>query len=181
MQCPVDGTTLETHTVHSVSVEECPKCHGLWFEGGELRQAKDAEEPGANWLDFDLWSKHGEFSADWSSHKCPRCGKSMASLAYSSTGVTVDYCVDRHGVWLHKGEFEAILAALHEEALSKTLPEYVAASLQQARELITGQEGFISEWKDLATVTRLLEYRFLVENPKLAELLFALQATSPLR
>lgn len=181
MECPVDGTALETHIVHSVNAGECHQCHGLWLEQDDLRKAKDAEEPAINWLDFDLWSKHGDFAVVWSSRKCPQCGKNMAALAYGSTGVTVDYCVDRHGVWLDKGELEGILEALHKETLSKTFPEYLAASLEEAKEIITGDEGFISEWKDFATVTRLLQYRFLVENPKLAELLLALQATSPLR
>ena len=56
MQCPIDGTTLETHTIHSINIEECVQCRGLWFEEGELSKAKDESDPDLNWLDFDLWS-----------------------------------------------------------------------------------------------------------------------------
>jgi hypothetical protein len=61
------------------------------------------------------------------------------------------------------------------------LPEYVSAALTQGREVLTGGEGIASEWKDFASVVRLLEYRILAENPRLAEVLSALQASSPLR
>ena len=86
MECPIDGTTLETHTVHSINIEECVQCRGLWFEEGELRKAKDESDPDLNWLDFDLWSDQESFTADWSSRKCPQCGKNMATISYATFG-----------------------------------------------------------------------------------------------
>jgi hypothetical protein len=181
MECPVDGTTLETRTVHSINIEECVQCGGLWYEEGELRKAKDEEEPDLKWLDFDLWSDQESFAVDWSSRKCPQCEKNMAAISYAATGVTVDYCPDEHGIWLDKGEFQAIIEALEKEMMSKDISDYVAASLEEAKEIFAGDEGFVSEWKDFLTVTRLLQYRVLVENPKVAELLTALQTTSPFK
>jgi Zn-finger nucleic acid-binding protein len=181
MECPVDGTVLETHTFYSVSIEECRQCRGLWFEEDELRKTKDEAKPVLNWLDFDLWSNQDAFAVVGSSRRCPQCGKNMAVVSYASTGITVDYCVEGHGVWLQKGDFESIIDALHQETLTKNFSEYVAASLKEAKEIITGDEGFISEWKDFLTVTRLLQHRILADNPKFAELLFALQSSSPFR
>ena len=175
MECPIDQTGLETHFVHSVNVEECSQCRGLWFDADELRKAKDLSDPDLGWLDFDLWSDQESFTAVRSSRKCPRCRKSMATIAYAGTGVSVDFCIDRHGVWLDKGEFQAIVEALDEEVTSKSISDYVAASLREAKEIFAGDEGFVSEWKDFLAVTRLLQYRVLVENPKVAELLVALQ------
>jgi Zn-finger nucleic acid-binding protein len=105
----------------------------------------------------------------------------MLQIAYGDTGVTVDYCHDGHGIWLDKGEFEAIVAALETEVISTDASEYVRASLQEARELFAGEEGFVSEWRDFLTVTRLLQYRVLAEHPRLAELLVALQISNPLK
>jgi len=181
MECPIDGTTLETHTIQSINIEECVQCRGLWFEEGELRKSKDESDPDLNWLDFDLWSDQESFETDWSSRKCPHCGKNMATISYATTGVTVDFCVEGHGVWFDKGEFQAIIEALEKEIVSKDISDYVTASLEEAKEIITGDEGFISEWKDFLTVTRLLQYRVLAENPKVAELLIALQLTSPFK
>lgn len=181
MKCPVDGVSLEARIVDAGHVEECTKCRGLWFPKGELRKAKDSAKPDLNWLDFDLWSDHESFAVSWSSRLCPECGEEMATIAYSATRIAVDYCVAGHGVWLDKGELDAILAALDQEAQEKNVSEYIAASLKQAKELLLGREGFVSDWKDLRSVTRLLEYRILAENPKVAELLLALQTSSPFK
>ena len=181
MECPVDGTKLEAHPINSIHVGECDRCKGLWFEQAELHKALEESGPGLDWLDFDLWSDHGSFEADWSTRKCPSCGKNMATISYADTEVTVDFCVVGHGIWLDKGEFQAIIAALQEELASKDISDYVAASLEEAKEVFVGDEGFASEWKDFMQVTRLLQYRVLVENPKVAELLVALQASSPFR
>ena len=80
MECPIDGTTLETRTVHSVLIEECLECRGLWFQEGELRKAKDESVTNLNWLDFDLWSDQELFGTEWSSRKCPQCQKNMATI-----------------------------------------------------------------------------------------------------
>ena len=36
MRCPKCGTRLNSHTLHDVSVDECPSCHGVWLDAGEL-------------------------------------------------------------------------------------------------------------------------------------------------
>jgi Zn-finger nucleic acid-binding protein len=179
MKCPVDGTTLSKHSLHSVEIEECQQCRGLWFERGELRRAKDLAEPDIEWLDFDLWSDQDALEVSLSSHKCPLCGKNMAAILYANTGVTVDYCVEEHGVWLEEREFETIIESLKTELLSKSPPDYISASLEEAKEIITGDEGFISEWKDFLTVTRFLQYRVLIGNTKIAKALIALQTSTP--
>jgi len=181
MECPIDGTTLETHTIHSINIEECAQCRGLWFGEGELRKAKDESEPDLNWLDFDLWSNQTFFQVDWSSRKCPICGKNMATISYAETGVKVEYCTEEHGIWLDKGEFQAIIEALEAEVVSKNVSGYAKASLEEAKEVFVGNEGFASEWKDFLTVSRLLQYRVLAENPKLAELITVLQRTTPFK
>lgn len=181
MECPVDGTTLETHTISTVKVEECVECKGIWFEGDELRKALEASDPDLGWLDFDLWSDQDSFTADWSSRKCPQCGKTMASISYAATGVKIDYCTLGHGIWLDKGEFAAIIEALDKEIVSKDVSDYVSSSVEEAKEIFVGDKGFVSEWKDFLTVTRLLQYRVLAENPKVAELLSALQTSTPFK
>ena len=59
MQCPVDGTTLAMAERHSVEIDYCPDCRGVWLDRGELdriidhataefgrpgREASDAEQ-----------------------------------------------------------------------------------------------------------------------------------------
>jgi hypothetical protein len=93
--------------------------------------------------------------------------------------VAIDTCVDEHGIWLDKGEFEAIIDSLKDEMLTMDTPAYIAASLEEAVEILSGDEGLISEWKDFGAVTRMLQLRILVDNPWLAKLLIALPGSLP--
>jgi Zn-finger nucleic acid-binding protein len=174
MICPFDGSALEKFEVDSVEVEKCPQCQGLWFAKGEMRQAEEAEGLDENWSDFDLWSDHDAYRAEESSRKCPVCTQNMATISYGPTEVKVDYCLEGHGLWLDHGEFESIINSLRTELLSKSLPEYVSLSLDEAKEIFTGDKGPIHEWKDFKTVYSLLKYRILVDNPKLMDYLITL-------
>ena len=52
MRCPKCGTPLQQHTLNGVSVDECPACHGMWFDQGELQELGRREDEGwiARWL-----------------------------------------------------------------------------------------------------------------------------------
>lgn len=34
--CPADGQALSQLTVMNVQIDQCPKCHGVWLDAGEL-------------------------------------------------------------------------------------------------------------------------------------------------
>ena len=38
MKCPKCGFGLLTVTIHSVELDQCPNCHGIWFDAGEAEQ-----------------------------------------------------------------------------------------------------------------------------------------------
>ena len=52
MRCPKCGTRLSSHTLHDVSLDECPSCHGVWLDAGELEALGRWENAGwvARWL-----------------------------------------------------------------------------------------------------------------------------------
>jgi len=52
MDCPRCGIPLNSHTLHDVSVDECPNCHGMWLDAGELEALARWENAGwvARWL-----------------------------------------------------------------------------------------------------------------------------------
>jgi Zn-finger nucleic acid-binding protein len=174
MNCPVDGTSLEQYTLDAVEVEKCPECQGFWFTRSDIRQVEEAEGVDEGWMGFDLWSDQDAFEAQKSLRKCPVCNQQMATILYGHSEVKIDYCVAEHGVWLDQGEFESIIDSLQEELLSKSLPEYVSLSLEEAKEIFTGAKGPIQEWQDFKTIYRLMEYRILVDNPRLKGILIGL-------
>lgn len=55
-RCPKCGTRLQSHTLHDISIEECPRCHGMWLDQGELQELGRREDEGwiARWLRLEF-------------------------------------------------------------------------------------------------------------------------------
>jgi len=179
MQCPKCNNPMEKQKIESVEIDVCPHCAGVWFDQDELRKAKDYVEPDANWMDFEIWKHEDRFKFSQRPVKCPKCNVDMVIINYDDTDVEIDYCPQCRGTWLDEGEFKNIVDALDAELAHKNMSEYVKDSLEEAKEIITGPESFISEWKDFMTVLRMLQYRFFVEHPKLQDTVIAIQKAFP--
>lgn len=162
---------MKKAVVSTIEVDECPQCKGLWFDDRELELAKDNTDRDLAWMDFEIWKHPEHFTVGERPLRCPGCRGRMVGLQYAGTGVTVDTCVACRGVWVEKGEFENIVTALTHELATKSSADYVRASLHEARELFTGPESLVSEWRDLRAVLRLLQLRFFVDHPKLLALI----------
>ena len=181
MNCPCCSTELKSKMIEDIQVDECPDCKGTWFEEGQLRQAKDLSDSDLNWIDFEIWKHQDKASARSKDIACPHCRKTLVTIDYGDTGVEIDYCPQCKGIWLDKGEFKKIIEALTEELLTKSFSDYIKASIEEAKEIVTGQESFLSEWKDFVTVCRMMKYRLFVENPKLLQTAIAIQKANPLK
>ena len=181
MNCPTCEAPLEQRDLSGVIVDECIRCRGVWFDRDELRRAKDEAEPDANWLDFEAWKHTDSVHGEAAGMNCPSCQTPLLALTYGDTAMEIDHCPGCWGTWLDRGRFEAIVDALEQQLDSTPAADYVRATLHEARALLTGPETIGSEWHDLATVLRLLEYRFLVDNPRVAAALAEFQRTSPFR
>ena len=179
--CPKCNSELKLKNIGPVQVDECEKCKGIWFDKEELRQAKDSTDSDLNWMDFDIWKHADKFKAKESSLKCPVCKTTTHQIHYRQTPIEIDCCSKCHGTWLDKDEFEKIIEALNEELLTKSFKEYISSSIKEAKEIVTGPESFISEWKDFATVLRLMQYRLFVEKPKLLNTVINIQKINPLQ
>ena len=181
MKCPECGLNMDYRDTLKVRLNECTRCKGIWFDHGELDTIKDEIEPDLRWMDFDLWKKEGDFRLTVRPRKCPKCLRTdLRGLHYETADVTIHYCPACEGIWLQGGDFHKIVLALLKEADRKNLADYFKESLKEASEIISRPERFISEWRDLKAVMRLLKYRFFVENPKIKDILVGLQKTLPL-
>lgn len=179
MQCPKCNNPMEMQKIEGVEIDVCSHCAGMWFDQDELRKAKDQAEPDANWMDFEIWKHADRFKFSQRPVKCPKCNVDMVLINYGDTTVEIDYCPQCRGTWLDEGEFNNIIDALDSELAHKGISNYVKSSLEEAREIITGPESFISEWKDFMTVLRMFQDRFFVENPKLQDTVIAIQKAFP--
>ena len=179
--CPRCAVPLAATVLQQVPVARCPQCRGLWFEAHALHAARDAADPDLAFLEVELWSDAEQFRHAPRSGRCPTGDGSLHALEYGHTGVTVDYCDACFGVWLDQAEFERIVTALEHEVDRLPAPEYLRAALHEARQLLTGPQPLLEEWRALRTVLKLLEYRVLSEHPGLHQRLLALQASNPFR
>ncbi len=179
--CPRCKIQLTPKVIGPVEVDECEQCNGVWFDKDELRQAKDITDSDLNWMDFEIWKHEDRFKAKTSGINCPVCKTQNQTIDYGATAVEVDYCPSCRGVWLDENEFKKIIESLEQELVSKSFSEYINCSIEEAKEIITGPESFMSEWKDFVTVLRMMQYRMFVENPKLLDTITAVQKANPLK
>jgi Zn-finger nucleic acid-binding protein len=101
IDCPRDWTKMEQKEVEilgpNVTIDECPKCHGIYLDSGELKKLiKDKK------LSDYLTKSIGTQTK--SQLVCPRCGGLM-DTEYADD-IEVDVCLTCHGVWLDPGELE---------------------------------------------------------------------------
>ena len=179
--CPKCKTDLTLKKIGPVQADECKTCKGIWFDQDELRRSKDTTDPDLNWMDFEIWKHGADFKAKPSQIACPNCKTATAAIDYANTNAEIDYCPVCEGIWLDAGEFEKIIRSLEQELTKKSFNDYVKASLTEAKEILTGPESLMSEWKDFATVLRLMHYRMFVENPKLLYTVVTAQKINPLK
>jgi Zn-finger nucleic acid-binding protein len=177
MDCPKCTHALAARDLGPVRIDECPGCRGIWFDADELRRAKDHSQPDASWLDFEVWNRSDQVRASAASLRCPACGVPLVALRYGDSEVEIDHCPGCRGTWLDRDEFRKIVDGLAKELDTRSTADYVRAAVAEAREILTGPEGVVSEWRDFGTVLRLLQYRFLVENPRAAAAIAEAQRT----
>ena len=181
MKCPCCKLKFEKKMIKNIEVDECEKCKGIWFEDDELRKTKDSTDEDLNWMDFEIWKHEDQFKTKSRNRPCPQCNKILVTINYADTDIEIDYCPTCKGTWLDKGEFKEIIEALTNELLTKPFSEYIKASIVEAKEIITGPESFISEWKDLSTVLRMMQYRLFVEKPQLLNTVISTQQANPIK
>jgi len=46
MRCPRCGGHMKHHQLHGVTVEQCPDCHGLFLDDGELHRLSHHQDAG---------------------------------------------------------------------------------------------------------------------------------------
>ncbi|MGE0494088.1 MAG: zf-TFIIB domain-containing protein [Vulcanimicrobiota bacterium] len=98
--CPSCNQAL---TPNSEGVFCCPGCHGMWLPN-ESFQAYLASEQVTPEMGGGGSAEH-TYSRSASSRHCPACEERMDNYEFAyQSGIWVDACPQRHGVWLDAGE-----------------------------------------------------------------------------
>ncbi len=99
MRCPVCREPLLTCEYEDIEADFCPACAGVWLDADELALLMGRESTKA-------FVSRGESRARETKRPCPRCRTRMDKRV--AEGVLVDTCPRGHGVWLDRGELEAL-------------------------------------------------------------------------
>jgi uncharacterized protein len=108
MNCPRCNIDLQTNIIKefnkSIEVDICPDCSGIWFDKGELAKLDKIVEP--TFIEIrKIPAKKDQFEK----LSCPSCSKTMLKSDHPrDSKVIMDYCAVCQGIWLDKGELDAI-------------------------------------------------------------------------
>jgi hypothetical protein len=168
--CPVDGTMLDLYSLAHVQFEGCPKCHGMWLDKDELRKLKNKINDGQlHWLNRQVDDVEA-VSSIASSRPCPKCPSTkLRSIIFGHSGVVIDSCPNCHGVWLDRGEFDAIVLFLRDVATNATTKEISQELREDLRKVVSGQgpEGRLAEVGDAAAAVEALANTVIFDHPSL--------------
>lgn len=90
-------------TALGLIIDSCPKCWGIWFDGGEMKGFLQSESLRRQFL-TDTKVTVGAGGGD---RDCPRCRQVMERPTVND--ITVDICRGCHGVWLDHGELNELV------------------------------------------------------------------------
>jgi len=180
LSCPVCHVALVPFAYHGVTIHECPRCQGKWFEGKELRAAIDNTDDELRWLDFQLFEeKENKYARSLGKLTCPRDSTTMLTVEYSRSKVQIDKCELCGGAWLSKTEFERIIKYLENLVVTETADQYARDALRELKEIGTHPSHAVSELRDFFAVARLLRLRWLAEHPLMVETMDAINRSYP--
>lgn len=110
MLCPNDRTEMHqvrtvAHYGQQISVDQCQKCGGIWFDESELFQAKLGEAERIEALDTGILCTASV--AECSELICPRDHTLMHRFADPCfpEDIILVRCPSCHGIWLNRGVF----------------------------------------------------------------------------
>jgi Zn-finger nucleic acid-binding protein len=110
MICPNENAEMHQVFVHShygqpISLEQCEKCGGIWFDESELYSVKIGEAEKTEGLNAALLQDSTEIKN--SKLVCPRDGAELHQFTdrYFPQSIILVRCPVCNGFWLNRGEF----------------------------------------------------------------------------
>jgi len=166
MECPNNHKApLQPMLFHEVEVDYCIECLGIWFDKDELAMAKNDKDKQLNWLDFDIWRDKKKFQVLRVNKRCPVCRVPFWEVSYDDSKVKIDYCRRCEGIWLDRGEFKQIIIYLIRKYDYEILHRYTKNLSKELWEVFAGPEKLREELEDFLMLTKLFNYKFVVQYP----------------
>lgn len=131
MICPACQSAMIVVEHQKTELDYCPKCHGAWFDSGELDLFLESLklENRAQFLS-DVRNA-AEVASDKKKRRCPICGQRMKETTLGKPpGILIDVCRKGDGLWFDGGEVGQLITGLAEQPTGKPgAPNQVASFL----------------------------------------------------
>jgi Zn-finger nucleic acid-binding protein len=101
--CTSCGRAMVAVEFMNAEIDHCPACGGCWLDAGELGVILRREP--------FVFDGAGGRAARAGPRRCPRCARAMVRSLFPGTPVEIDACPAGEGLWLDRGELEAVLRA----------------------------------------------------------------------
>ena len=113
MICPVCKSAMIVVEYHSIELDYCSNCKGVWFDSGELELLLKSQGLEESKTFFDGIFNSQEAVSSEKKLKCPICGRRMKKTALGEQpGTLIDICRDQHGLWFDGGEVTQLIRHL---------------------------------------------------------------------
>ena len=171
-QCPVCHVDMVKVQVGDVILDECPQCHGIFFDAFELKKMDEmheyADDPELQRL---LSYERRDDTRDYQLI-CPNCGSKMVRRKYNlKADVFIDECYNCGGIWLDAGELKVIRENyLTPEEARKILDEIIYSTPELRNEIakheakIKELDSLSKEKKGLASISNFFKFIKIVRE-----------------
>jgi PAT family beta-lactamase induction signal transducer AmpG len=103
MRCPKCRSDMLKLDVDGTVIDRCDRCHGIWFDAGEMEAVRDKDIAKA----VDIGSaRQGRIFDRIEAYRCPRCGGHMTRVVdEKQPHIGYEICDDCSGSYFDAGEF----------------------------------------------------------------------------
>jgi Zn-finger nucleic acid-binding protein len=113
MTCPACKRDMIVIEYHTIELDYCNNCKGVWFDAGELELLLKSQGLKEAEAFFDGILKSQEAPSSEEKRHCPICGRKMKKTAIGwQPEILVDACRDNHGLWFDGGEVTQLIRRL---------------------------------------------------------------------
>lgn len=111
MICPACKSDMIVVEHDQIELDYCTKCHGVWFDAGELELLLNSLglDSATSFLDNILGTKEAKTTEK--KRRCPLCRQKMKKTNLEDK-VLVDLCPQGEGIWFDGGEVKVLISQL---------------------------------------------------------------------
>jgi Zn-finger nucleic acid-binding protein len=121
MLCPVCRTGALIVEYNNIELDYCPKCQGVWFDGGELELLLESAGLGNLESYLEGMINAPEAETREKTRKCPICRRKMKKTHVDEgKSIIVDVCGKGDGIWFDKGEVQGLVNKLAGKSSNKS-------------------------------------------------------------